>query len=323
MAWTRVVSGEKVKAVHVNDIQQALDGTAGKGQVMSFTDVEDAANYALSVKNKDATNSLIARFLNAAGAVVLSVVKEAVNVSKQIVSTVADGTAPFVVASTTKVDNLHVERAGLADDADTVDGVHAGTDAGEALVLDGNGYVPLANLNGITHAQMANRTRTLWVPALGARWSDYVTPMWTPVGHATAQISGEIYDNYLPCVASAMWPVSFYGSFVIPTDAVSVSVQALLTSGSAAGSDRNISVRMAAWHKSPGSTIPSTSETTPASALELPLATLVASPSLTLTDPAPGELVRLRLIREAENPDGGWTGMIYVFGFLVTYTADM
>jgi len=115
MAWTDVSDGDKVDADHINDIHQALNGTVGKAQPMAFTEVDEVATYALDVRNKDATNSLIARFRNAANEVVLSIVKEAVNTAKQIVSTVADGTAPFVVNSTTKVDNLHVARATLAD----------------------------------------------------------------------------------------------------------------------------------------------------------------------------------------------------------------
>lgn len=41
----------------------------------------------------------------------------ALSVTKQLTSTVGTGTAPFVVVSTTKVDNLYVARAALADEA--------------------------------------------------------------------------------------------------------------------------------------------------------------------------------------------------------------
>jgi hypothetical protein len=136
MAFTNVTTGDTIEADHINDIHGALNGTAGKAQVISITEVDDAANYALSVKNKDTTNSLIARFLNAAGAAVLSVVKEAVNVSKQIVSTVATGTAPFVVASATKVDNLYAARAALADEATTVTDGSIDADALAANAVD-------------------------------------------------------------------------------------------------------------------------------------------------------------------------------------------
>ncbi|NLL64068.1 MAG: hypothetical protein GX241_07580, partial [Ruminococcaceae bacterium] len=131
MAWKDVSTGDKVEAAHINDIHQALNGTVGKAQPMAFTQVDESATYALDVRNKDATNSLIARFRNAANEVVLSVVKEAVNTAKQIVSTVADGTAPFVVNSTTKVDNLHVARATLADTVagDSIDGDAIADDA--------------------------------------------------------------------------------------------------------------------------------------------------------------------------------------------------
>ena len=115
MAFIRVSPGDPVRADDINDIQKALDGSAGKAQAISFTELDDAANHALNVRNKDGTNSLIARFRNAANEVVLGIVKEALTTAKQIISTVAEGTAPFVIGSTTWVQNLH---------ADVVDGYH-------------------------------------------------------------------------------------------------------------------------------------------------------------------------------------------------------
>lgn len=45
-----------------------------------------------------------------------------VSASESITSTVADGNPPLVIASTTKVDNLHVARAALADTAESISG---------------------------------------------------------------------------------------------------------------------------------------------------------------------------------------------------------
>jgi hypothetical protein len=287
MDWTRVVSGEKVKAAHINDIQQALDGTAGKGRVMSFTEVDDAARYALSVKNKDATNSLIARFLNAAGAVVLGVVKEAVNVSKQIVSTVADGTAPFVVTSTTVVPNLN---------ADTVDGVHGGSGAGQLLTLDGDGYVPLANLK--------NRTRKFFLTGHHSNSYGYGTYGW-PLRHTAANDAVVV-------------------TFVVPSDFVSdLSLTVwLLGSTDAADGDVYLSTTAVIWDMAETDNEERTTVGPTASALAT-VASTWSSRTVNLTGVAAGNLVRFTALRDGTNEDDTLNESASVPGILVSYTADM
>jgi hypothetical protein len=64
-------------------------------------------------------------------------VREYLHMLGQITTDVGNGTAPFVINSTTKVSNLNT---------DMTDGYHAGTAAGQILVLDASGLVPLANI---------------------------------------------------------------------------------------------------------------------------------------------------------------------------------
>ena len=193
MAWTDYSTGDVLPAAGINDIHQAWNGTAGKAQAMSLTEIDDAANYAFDARNKDATNSLIARFRNATETV-FSVVKEAVNVGKQLISTVADGTAPLVVTSTTKVDNLHVARATLADTVAANSVGNAGLRQSAGLSVVGRSANSTGNVaditaatqgqvlrmgattiafsdvitesvrdSAITAAKIADRTRTIWV----------------------------------------------------------------------------------------------------------------------------------------------------------------
>jgi len=67
--------------------------------------------------------------------------------AKQIISDVAIGTAPIQVTSTTKVTNLNVEQ---------VDGHDAGTSAGNVLVLDGSGLVPVGNVPSLSFSKITS-----------------------------------------------------------------------------------------------------------------------------------------------------------------------
>ena len=49
MAWTDYSTGDVLPAAGINDIHQAWNGTAGKAQAMSLTEIDDAANYAFDV----------------------------------------------------------------------------------------------------------------------------------------------------------------------------------------------------------------------------------------------------------------------------------
>jgi hypothetical protein len=143
MAFTDVVQGEDADAPDVQQIIDALQGAAGKGQPIALTALNDPANYALDVRNLDGTNGYVARFRNVAGTLLLGLTKllarisvalqldEDLNANKginvgtstgaatgsvkasgQFISEVTTGTAPLVVASTTEVANLKAADAG-------------------------------------------------------------------------------------------------------------------------------------------------------------------------------------------------------------------
>lgn len=348
MAWTDVSTGDKVEAAHINDIHQALNGTVGKAQPMAFTEVDESATYALDVRNKDATNSLIARFRNAANEVVLSVVKEAVNTAKQIVSTVATGTAPFVVNSTTKVDNLNVDQVDGKDstdfvlcdgtqpltadwdaggyeiraqtfesdvatgtapltvasttvvtnlNADQVDGKHAGTSAGNVLVLDSSGYVPLANLSAIAAGNIANRTRSFLV---------------TPNVEADTINGTSCPDNV---------STSLYGAFRVPADfASSMTIKAVLVNNTGSG---NIYHSSDAEWGAVGEVANSGSASFAAAAEAMSGYKVVYElASFDCPGIAVNDNVGLRYIRRGANMYDTLGNWVSFMGWLVSYTAD-
>lgn len=56
MAFDTVLRGESMEADNVQQIIAALNGTSGGGQIIALTQLSDASNYALDVRNLDTTN---------------------------------------------------------------------------------------------------------------------------------------------------------------------------------------------------------------------------------------------------------------------------
>lgn len=73
MPLTRIVAGDQMKAVNVNQIIDALDGASGAGVPISITAVSDATNFALTVQNDEPTNSRALNVLDASGNVMIRV----------------------------------------------------------------------------------------------------------------------------------------------------------------------------------------------------------------------------------------------------------
>jgi len=82
--FKRAVATEDIESAQLNQIIDAWEGDEGKGNPLVLTEVDDADNYAADVRNKDTTNSLVARFRNAAGELLLSIVKEALTIGKNV-----------------------------------------------------------------------------------------------------------------------------------------------------------------------------------------------------------------------------------------------
>lgn len=70
-SFNPIVSGALAQAVDVEQIIDALSGTAGKGVPISLTAISDPANFALTVKNNDTTNSRALQVLKSDGTVLL------------------------------------------------------------------------------------------------------------------------------------------------------------------------------------------------------------------------------------------------------------
>jgi hypothetical protein len=73
MAFVPVVPGNQIKALDLNQVITALMGTAGDGQIVALTQLNDSTNYALTVQNLDPTNQRALNVLNQAGTSLLRV----------------------------------------------------------------------------------------------------------------------------------------------------------------------------------------------------------------------------------------------------------
>lgn len=72
MSFTVRVPGNTIRAADITEIQDALSGTSGAGQVISLTALSDSSNYALNVRNLDSTNSLGLRVQDSSSANLLA-----------------------------------------------------------------------------------------------------------------------------------------------------------------------------------------------------------------------------------------------------------
>lgn len=69
---TDVLAGSLAQAVQVQQIIDALKGTPSKGVPVALTALNDASNYALTVRNNDATNSRALSVLKSDGTTLIS-----------------------------------------------------------------------------------------------------------------------------------------------------------------------------------------------------------------------------------------------------------
>lgn len=67
MAFTRVNPGDPIQAHQLDQVVDALNGTASAGQPVALTSLNDATNYALTVQNDEATNSRALNVLKSDG----------------------------------------------------------------------------------------------------------------------------------------------------------------------------------------------------------------------------------------------------------------
>ena len=120
-----VLAGSLAQAVQVQQIIDALKGTAGKGIAIALVSLNDPSNYALSVQNDDSTNSRALSVLKADGT----------NLITADITGVTLGTPLHIPATsigTTELADGSVTNAKLAADAVTtnkvLDGTLVGTD---------------------------------------------------------------------------------------------------------------------------------------------------------------------------------------------------
>jgi hypothetical protein len=91
MAFTAVLAGQLAQAVQVQQIIDGLQGVAAKGQPIALTALSDASNWALQVRNQDATNQRALQVLAADGTTILA---QADGTGVRLAATVGIGAAP-------------------------------------------------------------------------------------------------------------------------------------------------------------------------------------------------------------------------------------
>ena len=86
MAYTLINPGDPIHASQIDQVINSLIGTAGAGQVLSFSALNDATHYALTVQNLDGTNSNGLQVLSSSGTPILLARGSGVSVSALTVS---------------------------------------------------------------------------------------------------------------------------------------------------------------------------------------------------------------------------------------------
>jgi hypothetical protein len=109
MSFTDVHPGDPIIASNVQQVIDALKGTAGKGVPLSPTAVNNATNYALTVENLDATNSRALNVLKSDGSVLVRADATGVTLGSPI-------TAPAASLPGTVLTNGSVANAALGPD---------------------------------------------------------------------------------------------------------------------------------------------------------------------------------------------------------------
>jgi len=155
-----------------------------------------------------------------------------------------------------------------------------------------------------TAAQIADRTRTLFVPCIGQTVSGSSAPRTVDNGWLMA----DTVSTYA------------FGEFYIPSDYASgMTVVAVIHTPSAG----NAYLTHTAYYAAPGEAYNAASTVSAASAVALLADKLTEVKPLTLSGIAAGDYVTLKLLREGGNAKDTVNNSVYLKGWLVSYTADM
>ncbi len=84
MALSTVNLGDTIQAADINQLVQALTGVAGHGVAIIVTQVDDDGNYALDLRQLDATNGYILRLRDHNNNNVIVATKDAVTIAKAL-----------------------------------------------------------------------------------------------------------------------------------------------------------------------------------------------------------------------------------------------
>lgn len=157
MALTAVTANARALAADLNQIVYLINGTAGYGQPVVLTQLNDASNFALTIKNLDATNDKALDVQDAGGTSQLTVDSAGVTVNKLVYSAVnaniaaetrlIDVNGPTYTMTTTVGTQRFTRFAAptLAADAARTTTTAATVAIGGAPVASGTGPVTITN----------------------------------------------------------------------------------------------------------------------------------------------------------------------------------
>src|SRR5262245_1338 len=101
-----VLAGSLAQAVQVQQIIDAMKGTASKGVPVSFSSLNDANNYAMTVKNLDPTNSRALSVLKSDGTTLITADATAVTLGGTLHLPAASITSGFLATGLTIVNPI-------------------------------------------------------------------------------------------------------------------------------------------------------------------------------------------------------------------------
>jgi len=225
-AWTTAGINLKVQARTYTDTS-SLAGTVAASYINAFSAPTFSSTNAITIT--DAANLYVAAPVAGSGSTLTQ--GSAILTNGVIKSTVAIGTAPFVVASTTQVANLNASTLGGATFAapGAIGGTTAGTILGTTIKATGTsaavGYNTGASAGGVT-TQTASRTSAVTlskitgqitlVSAAGntAAWTTFTVTNTTVAATDTVIVNAATGTNTYLAVVSAVAAGSFNISFV-------------------------------------------------------------------------------------------------------------
>src|SRR5215471_14015617 len=158
MSFSDIHPGDPINASNVQQVIDALKGTAGKGVALAVSAVNDAARYALTLQNAEATNSRALNVLKNDGSVLIRADATGVTLGQPL-------NLPTGSVTSTAIADGTIATADLANQA--VTNVKLGTDTARLNLLTNGGFEIWQRGNGPFTANSAY-TADRWLISLAS-----------------------------------------------------------------------------------------------------------------------------------------------------------